>query len=69
MPTGATVLHVGIQRRIITLWALVDPDANPSIRHFAVVGTGHPAPDADEGRYIGTVSEGPFVWHVFEGLP
>ncbi len=69
MPAGAVVLHVGIQHRILTLWALVDPDAAPSIRRFAVVGTGRPAPEDHEGRHVGTVIEGLFVWHVFEESP
>ena len=50
----------------IDLWALVDPEVQTAIRHFRIVGTGHPGPDLDMVDYIGTVFDGPFVWHVFE---
>ena len=67
MPSGAMVLHVGIQDSEITLWAAVDP-VRPTVRRpFAVVGTGHPCPTPDEAEYHGTVFDGPFVWHIFGG--
>lgn len=65
MPAGAKVLHVGMQDRVITLWALVDPDAEPTRRLIATVGTGHSAPAPDEATYLGTVMDGAYVWHVF----
>lgn len=65
MPAGATVLHVGLDPgNRICLWAFVDTDLVSETRIFTVVGTGHEVPDGLE--YIGSVVQGPFVWHVFE---
>ena len=74
MPAGAQVLSVGPPRNgtqelaaELDLWAVVDPSAATSPRHFRVVGTGHPMPD-DCGRFVGTTVThgGALVWHVFE---
>ncbi len=66
MPRGASILHVALQRDILCLWALVQPDQPPEERTIIIVGTGHDADDL--GRHIGTmqVANGDFVWHVFE---
>jgi hypothetical protein len=69
MPKGATVLRVGTQRdtlRPLCLWAEVDPESPEVERLFAVRGTGHLL--GDVGRYLGTVTDEPFVWHVYEGV-
>lgn len=49
------------------LWALVDPQADTTVRRFAVHGTGHPGVDAT-GTYVGTyqLAGGQLVFHVFE---
>lgn len=63
---GAKVLSVGTQRPgWITLWVEVDPEAVEQNRTFFVVGTGHHIPER-AGRFLGTVFDGPFVWHVYE---
>ena len=65
MPEGAKVLCVGTQQpNHICLWALVDPDTVVTERKFLVRGTGHELVAAGE-NYLGTVFDGPFVWHVF----
>ena len=73
MQAGATILTVRATPSTIVpsidVWALVDPAADKAIRHFRVVGTGHPIPDLDVLEYVGTVFDKPFVWHVFEALP
>jgi|WetSurMetagenome_2_1015567.scaffolds.fasta_scaffold144668_5 hypothetical protein len=66
MPKGAEVLSVGVQHDIIVLWAKVDPMAANRWYQFYVVGTGYDAPD--NAKYIGTVQQGPFVWHIFMEL-
>lgn len=68
MPGGSKVLHVAFQHRVLTLWALVEESAPTVIRRFAVVGTGHTALSPQQGSYVGTVLDDPFVWHVFEEL-
>lgn len=70
MPRGSRFLGVETQGGVLYLWAIVETE-NPRYRHaFYVVGTGNPLPvDAVESTYLGTVDEGPFVWHVFDGGP
>ena len=65
MPVGHEILSVGIQDGIM-LWARVETTAEPQRVGFIVVGTGHPAPGFNEGLFVGTVFDGPFVWHVFK---
>lgn len=69
MPIGARIIHVGMQNEQITLWAIVDPKADCEKRAIRVVGTGNPFPDASECTHLGTVFDGPFVWHVFVNGP
>lgn len=67
VPIGATFLTAQMQHEAFVLWALVDPDAPRESRAVAVIGTGNPiAPSALSGmRYLATVQDDPFVWHVF----
>ena len=66
MPEGAKVLHVGVQRFDLCLWAQHRQDRPATERHFAICGTGHELPRLETRTYIGTVVTEPFVWHVFE---
>lgn len=63
MPVGAVPLHAGWQGHVLTVWALVDTDAEQRSFVFAIVGTGSQAPP--DGHYLGTVFDESFVWHVF----
>lgn len=66
LPEGATVLRVGMQNGMLSMWALVDPFNETMVtRQFVVVGTGWDVPDSVIG-HIGTVDDPPYVWHVFE---
>ena len=68
MPKDAKVVHVGIQGEHICLWAIVDTQASVETRVFQIVGTGHE--EVFEGMaHVGTVQQGPWVWHVFEVWP
>ena len=68
MPRSAEVLHVGIDPNgSLCVWALVDPNTMPEDRVFFVHGTGFPVPSGR--RHLGSVTLGPFVWHVFEPSP
>lgn len=64
MPANAKVLSVADQAGVLTIWALVDVDAEKEARKFYVVGTGHPL-DFTGANFLGSVQQGPFVWHVF----
>lgn len=65
MPRGANVLCVQMQGELPTLWAEVNTAALNVTRTFAVYGIGHPL-HVGARSYIGTVQDGPFVWHVYE---
>ena len=65
LPRGAVLLHVAPQRGRLCLWALVTPDAPLEMRHIVVVGTGQDLPDVPLTP-IGTIFDGPLVWHAFE---
>lgn len=66
MPADARILHVGMQRDIPTLWALVEPNAQETTRGFHIVGTGHEA--SPSWTHLGTclTSDHQFAWHIFE---
>jgi hypothetical protein len=68
IPAGATIVHVGIVREAIHIWARVNPEAATIERRFQVLPTGAPFDPAD-GQYVGTVIDEPLVWHVFEVSP
>ena len=66
MREGATIRAVGMQNHQIHVWAETPIKANPLTvtRTFRVVATGSDLPDP--GNYVGTVFDGPWVWHVCE---
>lgn len=65
MPRGARILTVMMQAGGPTVWALVDPSAEKVYRTVHIVGTGHEVPP--HTVYVGSVIDGPFVWHIFDG--
>lgn len=64
MPKGAEILCVQNQGGVLCLWAKVDSGAKPEERVIVIVGTGRPI--HRDLKYIGTVQQVAFVWHVFE---
>lgn len=67
MPTGAKFLVGKMQREEPQMWFLVDPDAAKEQRQFIVVGTGHrEVPPGAVYLFSFMVSDGTFVFHVFE---
>jgi len=67
MDANAGILHVGSQNALPMIWAGVDTEAPNVKRTFLAVGTGHPIPTGC--FYVGTVFQGPFVWHIHECKP
>ena len=68
VPSGAQIVHVGLQHDKIKLWIMHEFDQShtvPHTRKFIVVGTGWLI-DQTNPRHVGTVHMGPYVWHVFE---
>jgi len=64
MPARAVIRAVGMENHAICAWAET-PGGDPLTvtRTFRVIGTGRYLPD---GTYLGTVFQGPYVWHVYE---
>lgn len=57
-------LCVQMQNDQLCLWAEVDPEQALAWKHVLIVGTGHPFhPQGFD--YVGTVQDGPFVWHCY----
>lgn len=78
MPKGSEILTAHTQHDVMTLWALVPDERYDGFpteqRTIQIIGTGHyvsrrPNQDQELLKYIATVFQGPFVWHVFEDLP
>lgn len=69
VPYDARVVHVGAQAGELCLWVRLDTDEPYRDRHFLVVGTGHEAPHPLLSDHVGSVQDGPFVWHVFQLKP
>lgn len=66
MPAQAEILSVGMQNGVMCLWAIVDPVFNTrDDKYICIVGTGNPF-DGVYKKFIGTVFDRDFVWHVFE---
>lgn len=66
-PAGATITAVQIQDEQIVAWAEVPATDDPlpsESRRFQTFGTGQQVPDG--AIHLGTVQDGPFVWHVYE---
>lgn len=68
LPINSIVLKAGMQNGIMCIWVLVDNnELDASERNFEIIGTGHPFEyDYLDYRFVNTVFDGPFVWHIFE---
>lgn len=70
MPVSAHVIHVAMQQGVLCLWAEVAqyPNGNKTeMREFFTIGTGWEFTKEHVGEYIGTVHNGLYVWHIYEG--
>lgn len=65
IPDGSTILSVQSQGGNICFWAIVEPSLPLVTKKFRIFGTGHPMNEVPN-IFIGTVQQGPFVWHIFE---
>ena len=68
MPQFAKVLTAQEQRGAVRLWVFVDPTKPPEARKFEVIGTGQTVDwwIGNDRKYVATVQQGGYVWHVFE---
>lgn len=67
LPVDARIIHVGLQDNELHLWAEVSTEGMSEQRTIYIRGTGHPL-TGTEGRHLGTVMDGLFVWHIYEAL-
>lgn len=63
-PKGAKPLFVGVQHRMTFLWCEVDNEEQMEPLTLKIIGTGH-GKVPEGGRYIGSVINGNYVWHVY----
>ncbi len=64
---NAVILCVQMQNDVPTLWAEVKPKVFVNEKRvFIVIGTGHDIPD--HAKYVGTIQNPPFVWHIYERI-
>jgi hypothetical protein len=64
----ARFIHFALQDDgIPCVWAMVDNDGNEYEYEYKIVGTGQKLTYIDKDNYIGTLQQGPFVWHLFIG--
>jgi hypothetical protein len=69
MPQGSEILHFGMDPAgQLCVWAMVESTGVGYDRHLQIVGTGAEVPGGPV-KYIGTSTQGPFVWHLFEINP
>ena len=69
LPKSAQILHVGVQYGgSPMLWALVDTEPLEGLRTLRVYGTGETIDETLPLQYLGTIFQGPYVWHIFEEL-
>lgn len=69
MPMFSEILSVADQHGSLCLWAAGDTKLPKVKRTIEIIGTGNPIKDPGWRKFIGTVSMGSFVWHVFERMP
>lgn len=70
IPKGSEILSVQVQRGIICLWALVNPENEIEERLFETFGTGHNIfyDMGVERKYLDTVQSAGLVFHIFERI-
>jgi len=65
MPRASEIIAFQTQKNRAYIWAIVFTNMCSVLRKFEMYGTGYglrPNP----GRYIGTIQNGGYVWHLFE---
>lgn len=66
LPIGAQPRHFGMQDGNFMLWAEVDGhESGTTTWEFQIVGTGEWLLDPNPLRYVGTVFDEVWVWHLY----
>lgn len=65
LPQGSDPLTVQMQDHRPRVWAIVDPKEPIHTQlTFYIIGTGEPFDETNK-KYLGTIQQTEFVWHVF----
>ena len=67
IPKDGKVLHVGMQGGRIMMWVEVNNTATEQ-RKYTTLPTGTEFFRPPNAHHIGTVFDGPFVWHIYEEI-
>lgn len=65
MPIGANILSIQMQNGIATIWAIVSTKECFTPVKIRIFATGEEIPSGSVLRYIGTIQDEIYVWHVF----
>ena len=68
LPIGAEFMTAAYQGEMPQAWFLCPMDAKSDPRIFLIVGTGWEIHNKGEWKYLQTLFQGPYVWHLFELL-
>lgn len=72
LPIGAKVLHTNVDHEgKVCIWVYqgLNPEIPKETRRFDYYNTGQKLPgDKYARKYIGTIKEEPYFWHVFEEI-
>lgn len=68
IPACAQILTCQMQGDDMVLYAFLNPVMKPESRTIIIFGTGHEREESDlhPYRYLATLQQNGFVWHVFE---
>ena len=64
MPIDSKVLSANMQGDTLCIWVLVNENNKKTLHPVWIYGTGQLI-DEPSGRFIDTVQDGQYVWHVF----
>jgi hypothetical protein len=65
MPMGAQILSAQMQGMQLCIWALVEVGNVNCDRRVRIFGTGNPVTLEGDWKFVDSVQERIFVWHVF----
>jgi hypothetical protein len=69
VPKNFTVMSTGDVDGQCVLWAMVDSEAETIPVRVRMFGTGNPVDLPGRWRFMGTVQQPQFAWHIFIELP
>ena len=69
LPKGADPFTAQFQGEQLCVWAAIDTEEELEDREFRIIGTGEPLDLSGVFRFLNTVQQGPFVWHIFTKVP